>query len=99
MRVIEKDLAEMRVAVHLPKWSHIDAPGVHIDAERGDPFVFAYRRVVPGEQETPLGVRAAARPHFLPASLPRLAPGDDTRRQPREVRARAPLGKQPAPEL
>ena len=50
-RVVEEDLGEVRVAVHLAQRPHVDAGRVQVDAERGDALVLRDGRIVAGEQQ------------------------------------------------
>ncbi len=98
-RVVEEDLGEVGVAVHLAERPDVDAGAVEVEPERGDAAVLGHRRVVPGEEEPEPGVGPAARPHLLAVHAPLVAVTRRARRQAGEVGARARFGEELAPDL
>ena len=63
------------------------------------PLCFGASRSVRGEQQAPVAVVRARRPHLLPVQHPLLAVAHRTRAQAREVGAGARLGEQLAPHV
>ena len=65
--VVEEDLVEVGVPVHLDQRADLDAGLVHLDGERGDAGVLGRIGIGARQQEPPLGV---VRPAATTPSVP-----------------------------
>ncbi len=95
----EEDLVEVRGAVDLPQRPHVDARRAHVDEERGDALVLRRVGVAAGEQQAPVAVVRARRPHLLAVDSPLLAVELGACAQSGEVGARARFGEELAPHV
>jgi hypothetical protein len=96
-RIGEEDLVERGVAVHLLQGLHFDRSLAHVDDETRQALVLGSIPVGPCEQEPPLGVMRAGRPHLLSVDAPGIAVALRARRGAGEVRARARLAEELTP--
>jgi len=95
----EKHLGEVRVAVHLPQWPHLDSGALHVETKHGDARVLRHARVGAREEQAPAGVVTAARPDLLTVDDPLVAVAARTSREAGEVGSCVGLGEELAPDL
>ena len=95
----EVDLVELRVTGDLPQRPHLDAGGVHVDQQVGQPAVPVGVRVGADDEDAPVGDVRVGRPHLLAVDHPlvavQLGPGAGAG----QVGAGAGLGEALAPHL
>src|SRR5690606_2389755 len=100
LRIVEEDLAELRVARHLDDRADLDAGLVHAHEEVGEALVLGLRlRVRPADDEAPVGPLGARGPDLLPVDHPLVALELGARLHVREVRAGPRLGVALTPDL
>ena len=95
----EEDLVELRVAGDLPQRTYLDARGVHVDEQVGQPAVLLGLGVGTDDEDAPVGDVRPARPHLLAVDDPLVAVEDGPGLRPGKVGAAAGLGEALAPDL
>ena len=84
-RIAQEDLVERGVAVHLAKWSDLDAVLAHGQGHPRDPLVLGGVPVGPCQQHSERGVMGARAPDLLSVHDEDLAVPDRRRGQPGEI--------------
>src|SRR5205823_10702127 len=89
----EEHLVEMRRAGDLAQRAHVDSRGAHVEEERGDALVLRRVGITARQQQAPVAVVRAGRPHLLTVDGPLVAVTLGARPQTREVGACARFGE------
>ena len=89
-RVVEEDLGEVRVAVHLPQRPHVDARRAHVEAERGDALRASARS---GRAGRAAGPNASSAPRLVHTFWPLTRHSSPSR----VARVATPARSEPAP--
>src|SRR5207249_11960864 len=98
-RRAEQRLVEVRVTVHLPQRSHLDARLLHGNREARDALVLGLVPVRASEQQAQLRVMRARVPHLLSTDDPLVTVSLGARRETGQVRAAARLAEQLTPHV